>query len=139
MAHYEKTIPELDAKGLRNFGLTTGLIVVVLFGIFFPWFFGRGFPLWPWVFLAVIVAWALIAPSTLGRVYQLWMRLGLLISRVTTPLVLGIVFYIVIMPFGLVRRMLGRDPMSRAFHADASTYRVKTEKRPREISSLSKN
>ena len=131
MTRYEKTIPELDTDGLRNFGLTTGLIVAVLFGIFFPWLFGRGFPLWPWVLSAVLVTWALIAPSTLRRVYQRWMRLGLLISRVTTPLVLGIVFYIVIMPFGLVRRMFGRDPMSRAFDADASSYRVKTETRPR--------
>jgi hypothetical protein len=30
-------IPELDRKGLREFGLMTGAVVVVIFGLFFPW------------------------------------------------------------------------------------------------------
>ena len=132
MAQYEKTIPELDAKGLRNFGLTTGIIFAVLFGLILPWLFERSFPGWPWVCFAILTLWALIAPSTLGLVYQVWIRLGRLISRVTTPLVLGIVFFMMIAPIGLVRRMLSRDPMSRTFDPEASSYRVDSEQEPRE-------
>ena len=40
----EHTIPELDKKGLREFGLVTGGIVAGLFGLFFPWIFDRAFP-----------------------------------------------------------------------------------------------
>lgn len=132
MAHHARIIPELDSKGLRNFGLTTGLIAGILFGLIIPWLFGQRLPIWPWVLLAVLVVWALLAPSTLRPVYRGWMRLGLMISRVTTPLILGIVFYIVVMPFGLVRRVLGRDPMSRAFDPEISSYRVESETTSRE-------
>jgi hypothetical protein len=38
-------IPELDRKGLRDFGLVTGSIVAVLFGLFFPWLLERAWPL----------------------------------------------------------------------------------------------
>ena len=132
MAHHTTTIPELDAGGLRSFGLTTGAIFAGLFGLLFPWVFDRNLPLWPWILFAVLALWALIAPSTLRVVYRGWMRLGLLISRVTTPLVLGIVFYLLIAPVGLVRRLFGRDPMARAFDPDASSYRVESEKYSKE-------
>jgi hypothetical protein len=88
-------IPELDAKGLRSFALTTGGIVVALFGLLLPWLLDLGFPIWPWVLAAVLGVWGLAAPATLRPVYRGWMRFGLLASRITTPIILGIVFYVV--------------------------------------------
>ena len=40
-------IPDLDRKGLREFGLTTGAAIVVIFGLFFPWMLELDWPLWP--------------------------------------------------------------------------------------------
>jgi len=125
MAH-GADIPELDAKGLRNFGLSTGAIVAGLFGLFLPWLFERPIRLWPWVVFAVLAAWALIAPRSLRLVYRYWMKLGLLLSRVTTPIVLGIVFFLVILPTGLIRRAFGRDAMARTFDDVAASYRIKS-------------
>ncbi len=59
----------------------------------------------------VLVAGGLFAPSALGPVYRGWMRLALLLSRVTTPLFLGLVYFVVLTPVGLVRRTLGRNPL----------------------------
>jgi len=125
-----KNIPELDRKGLRDFGLTTGLIIGVLFGLFFPWVFERGFPLWPWVIFTVLALWALIAPDSLQLVYRLWMRLGLAIGRVTTPIVLGVVFFLVIVPTGLVRRVFGLDSMARSLDDEMPTYRIPSRQKP---------
>lgn len=121
-------IPELDRKGLRNFGITTGIIVAVLFGLFFPWILESRIPTWPWVVCAILAAWGLIAPESLRPVYNGWMKFGLLLSRITTPLILGIVFFLVIMPLGVVMRLFGRDPMARKFDDSAKTYRVPSEK-----------
>ena len=41
-------IPKLDKKGLRDFGLLTGVIFVALFGLLLPWLRGHGLPRWPW-------------------------------------------------------------------------------------------
>ncbi len=86
------TIPELDRKGLRDFGLVTGAIVAALFGLFFPWVLERSIPIWPWVIAGVLAVWALAAPLTLKPVYRQWMMLGLLLSKITTPIILGAVF-----------------------------------------------
>ena len=125
-------IPELGRRGLREFGLVTGAAVVALFGLFFPWVLGRGWPAWPWAIAAPLWLLALVHPSWLRWIYRAWMRFGLLASRVTTPLVLGIVFFFMISPMAIVRRLRGRDAMQRAFDPDQDSYRVRSTRSPRE-------
>jgi O-antigen/teichoic acid export membrane protein len=117
------SIPELDARGLRQFALSTGGIVAVLFGLILPWLFDAGLPSWPWVLAAILAVWGLAAPKSLGPVYRGWMRFGLAISRVTTPLILTLVFFLVFTPAGLIMRLTGHDPMQRRLSPDAASYR----------------
>ena len=123
-------IPELDRSGLRKFGITTGAMVVALFGLLFPWLLEVDYPRWPWVLLLVLTIWGVVAPVTLRPVYRIWMRFGLLMSRVTAPLVLGIVFFGVLLPMGLVMRLFGRDPMARDLSDTTDSYRVESDKPP---------
>lgn len=125
-------IPELDAAGLRRFAFTTAAILVVLFGLALPWLFGFAYPWWPWAIAAVLVAWGAAAPATLRPLYRGWMRFGLVMNRVMTPLVLGIVYYLVITPMAAAMRLKGRDPMARKLDENADTYRLGTERRPPE-------
>ena len=125
-------IPELDRKGLREFGLTTGAAVVIIFGLFFPWILERPWPIWPWLIAAPFWLLALLHPPWLRWIYRAWMRFGLLASRVMTPLVLGIVFFVMISPMAVIRRLMGKDPMQRALDPDRKSYRVKSAKSPSE-------
>jgi len=124
-------IPELDRKGLREFGFVTGSIVAVLFGLFFPWLLERAMPIWPWVLFSVLVLIGLISPTALRPIYKIWMRFGLLMSRVMTPLIMSIVFFFVITPIGLLRRVIARDSLARKFE-DSESYRVPSKKAPTE-------
>ena len=125
-------IPELDRKGLREFGLTTGAAIVIIFGLFFPWILELNWPAWPWVIAAPLWLLALFHPLWLRWIYRAWMRFGLLASRVMTPLVLGIVFFVMISPMAMVRRLMGKDPMQRALDPNRKSYRVQSAKSPRE-------
>ena len=124
MSAHPTTIPELDRKGLRDFGLLMAAVIVALFGLFFPWLFERGWPLWPWALAAAFVLPALLAPGSLRPVYRGWMRFGLFMSRVMTPLVLGIVFFLIFTPVALVLKVIGKDAMRRRLDPAAPTYRV---------------
>ena len=125
-------IPELDAAGLRRFALTVGAILAVLFGLFFPWLFGAAWPLWPWVVGGMLATWGLVAPSTLNPVYKLWMRFGLVLHRIMTPLILGIIFYGLFTPIALIMKVIGRDTMARTPDSGMDSYRVISNKPPRE-------
>lgn len=132
MAANAHDVPELDRKGLRHFAFSTGAIVAVLFGLIFPWLLEFSVPLWPWVVAGVLIAWGLVAPDSLRPLYRAWMRFGLLLSRVTTPLVLGIVFFLIFAPMAFAMRLIGRDPLARKLDKEAESYRVPSHIPPRE-------
>ena len=121
--HHEE-IPELDKKGLREFGLVTGGLIAGLFGLLFPWLLGVKFPLWPWVVAGVLALWALLAPLSLKSVYYWWMRFGLVLGWISSRIVLSILFYLVFTPLGLLMRLRGHDPMRRGFDTGIASYRV---------------
>lgn len=129
MTGHAEEIPELDRKGLREFGIVTGGIIAALFGLFFPWLLEREWPLWPWIFFGVFAVWGLTFPTTLRPIYRVWMRFGMLMSRITTPLLMGLVFYVGITPMGIVRRIMGKDSLQREF-SDSESYRVPSKKAP---------
>lgn len=52
-----------------------------------------------------------LIPSMLGPVYRGWMKMALMISKVTTPIFMGIVYFVVLTPTGLLMRVFGRRPM----------------------------
>ena len=122
-----EAIPKLDKKGLRQFGFMFGSIIAGLFGIVLPWLFDFKYPYWPWVVLLVFFAWGLLAPNTIEPFYKLWMRFGLLLNAVMSRIILGIVYYAVVLPTGLIMKLKGYDPMNREFDADLDSYRIKNE------------
>jgi hypothetical protein len=122
----------LSRKELRKFGLTTGGIIAVLFGVVFPWLLGRGVPIWPWILGGLLVAMGLVAPGTLRPAHRGWMLFGHVMSRITTPIILGVLFYGAVLPTGLVRRLLGRDSMARARDDSTESYRVASRKVPKQ-------
>ncbi len=123
-------IPVLDRKGLREFGLVTGGIVAVLFGLFFPWLLDRPIPRWPWVIFGVLAVMGLAVPLALGPVYRTWMKFGLLMSKIMTPLIMGIVFFLTVTPMALLVRLLGKDYMARRLDRGATSYRIPSEATP---------
>jgi len=117
----------LDARGYRKFGLTTGAIIIVLFGLLIPWLFNLNFVKWPWILGGVLILWGLVAPTTLKPVYIGWMKFGNVMNWINTRIILGILFYGMFLPIGVVMRLFGKDPMHRKLDSGLSSYRVTSE------------
>jgi hypothetical protein len=60
---------------------------------------------------AALVAAGAVIPATLGPVHRGWMRVGLALSKVTTPLFMGLVYFVVLTPTALMMRILGKNPL----------------------------
>lgn len=100
-----------NRKGLREFGIITSAILIGLFGILLPWLFATHYPLWPWIIGGILCAWALILPNSLKPVYQSWMFIGMGLGWFNSRLILGIMFFLIIMPIGLFMRLIGKNPL----------------------------
>lgn len=120
---------ELNRRDLRNFGLTMGTIVALLFGLLLPWLLGRPLPWWPWALCAALVAGAWLVPDRLRLVYRAWMRFGLIMGKITTPILLAVTYYAVVTPIALLRRVVGGDPLNRRLDRDAQSYRATSASR----------
>ena len=94
----------------RHFGLVVGGAFLVLAAIS-AW---RGHVIPPRLLGAIgglLVLGGLLFPAAMGPVHARWMALAHAISRVTTPLFIGIVYYVVVTPMAVVRRLVGGNPM----------------------------
>lgn len=122
-----KVPARLTAAQGRKFGFTLGIAFLVLAG--FLYWRGGAVALYVTAVLGASMMLAgLVAPASLGPIERAWMGLAVAISRVTTPLVMGIVYGLVVTPIGLVMRALGRNPI-RPPAARASVWAVRSEDR----------
>jgi hypothetical protein len=107
----EDGIPaRLTAPEGRKFAFPVGAAFLAFGGI--AWWRGHtaAAPVLGGVGVLLLLAGALV-PGRLGPVYRAWMALAHAISRVTTPIFMGIVYFIVIFPLGAAMRLLGRNPI----------------------------
>ncbi len=70
----------------------------------------------------LFLAAALFAPALLGPLNRGWRRLGLLLSKVTTPIVMGLLFFAVLTPVGAIMRATGKDPLRLRFDRGLPSY-----------------
>ena len=96
----------------RRFGLTVGAAFLALGGAL--WWRGRGAAAPVCVALGgLLVLAGLVAPARLGPLYRGWMGLATALSKITTPIFLGIAYFGVIAPVGLLRRLAARNSLVR--------------------------
>lgn len=117
---------EVSVADLRNFGLITSALLILFFVVLIPWIWDLAYPMWPWVVAAALSLAALVAPARLRPVYRVWMRFAELLGWINTRIILGLIFYLIFVPFGLLMRLV-RDPMRRSRDAGAASYRVPSQ------------
>ncbi len=108
----ERIPARLTPEEGRRFGLTVGGAFLALAGVL--WWRGRAAGVLVCAALggALILA-GLLLPARLGPVSRAWMGLARLMSRVTTPIFMGIVYFVVLTPIGLLMRLFGKNPIRR--------------------------
>jgi Saxitoxin biosynthesis operon protein SxtJ len=118
-----------DKKQLRSFGLTVGSIFAVI-AIWPVIVRDDGLRWWAVLTGGLLIVLGLIFPRSLSSVYKLWMSFGHIMGWINTRVILGVVFYFVVTPIGMIRRLLGKDPMGKEFKPDFVSYRIPRTARP---------
>jgi hypothetical protein len=101
-----------------------GIMFAVVFAIIGLWPLVRGgsVRLWPLAAATVFLGAAIMAPRALLPFNRLWFRLGMVLSKVMTPLVMGVLFVVAVMPVGFLMRLFGKDPLRLRREPRAESY-----------------
>lgn len=116
-------------KELRQFGLLVGAVFTVI-GLWPLVFRGEPLRLWAIGIGGLLIAFGGILPQLLAPIHKGWMWVGHILGWINTRILLGIVFYALITPIGLVFRLMGKDTMRQVFAESSTTYRVVRSPRP---------
>lgn len=111
---------ETSGPSDRKFGLTIGAVLAVIALV-------KAFHVSPWALFwgglaAIFIVLALAQPAWLAVPNRLWLKLGLLLHRLVSPVIMAILFYATILPIGLLMRGLGKDPLRLRLDKDAKSY-----------------
>lgn len=123
-------IQSISQKQLRHFAFLVGGIFAGIFGILFPFLKHRPLPLIP-LFIGVgLILVGALAPGVLKPVYQAWMKVGGVLGKINGAILLSLIYFLIIVPIGIFKRLRGRDPMSRTQDPKLPSYRIQSQETP---------
>ena len=101
-----------------------GFVFAFVFGIIglWPLIRSRSIRVWALVIAAVFLLVALALPRVLHPLNVAWTRFSLVLSRITNPIITGLMFYLIFTPVALVLRVMGKDHLRLKPEPDAGSY-----------------
>ena len=109
-----------EKSDLRNFGITVGIILLIISGFLF-WKEKESFQ----IFLAIGITLFLIAialSSVLKPVYWIWMIFAIILGWIMTRVILSLLFFLIITPIGLTLRFFGKQFLELRWDKSKESY-----------------
>ena len=119
----------IEIKELKKFGLIISIALFVVFGVIYTSLIENTYSKWLLIFTITPWLWSLTWPETLRVPYRIWIEVGNGLAWVNNRIILGIIFFIILFPVGLLLRLLGKDALERNFQKEKNSYRLICQKR----------
>jgi len=107
----------------RSFGLL--FFVVFLIVSLWPLTHEGSIRIWSVIVSAVFLILGLINSRLLTPLNVLWFKLGMILGAIISPIVMGIVFFLVVTPTGFILRIMGKDLLNKKYDKEKETYWIK--------------
>tara|TARA_B000000437_G_scaffold169751_1_gene125940 strand:- start:18 stop:401 length:384 start_codon:yes stop_codon:yes gene_type:complete len=109
----------------RSFGIV--FFVVFLIIATYPLINGDELRLWSLIISIIFLFLGLVNSKILNPFNKLWFKFGIFLGKIISPLVMGIIFFLVVTPIGLLMRLLNKDLLNLKFNNDSSYWIEKNE------------
>jgi hypothetical protein len=111
----------------RSFGLVFSAFFI-LFAVWPLIWRGESPRLWAGGVAAIFLILALFASEALAPLNKLWLKLGLTLQLIFSPIIMALLFYTAVTPTAFVMRLFGHDPLKLRYDADLPSYWI--ERKP---------
>ena len=116
---------EVKIGSNRSFGIVFFLVFLLI--ATYPLINGNEIRLWSLVISIIFLLLGLINSKILNPFNKLWFKFGIFLGKIISPLIMGIIFFLVVTPIGLLMRLLNKDLLNLKFNNNSSYWIEKTE------------
>ena len=104
----------------RSFGIV--FFVVFLLIALYPFTFGGEIRLWSLIISLIFLILGLFNSTILSPLNKIWFKFGLFLGKIVSPLIMGIIFFLVVTPIGFTMRLLGKDVLNLKYNKNKSYW-----------------
>ena len=115
---------EIKIGSNKSFGIV--FFIVFLLVAIYPLINNSEIRIWSLITAVIFLILGLTNSKVLTPLNKLWFKFGLLLGRVISPLIMGIIFFLVVTPTALIMRIIGKDLLSLKFNNKKSYWIEKT-------------
>tara|TARA_A100001035_G_scaffold193784_1_gene154963 strand:- start:290 stop:673 length:384 start_codon:yes stop_codon:yes gene_type:complete len=108
----------------RNFGIV--FFIVFLLIALYPLTYGGEIRIWSSIISLIFLVLGLLNSKILAPLNKLWFKFGIFLGKIISPLIMGIIFFLVVTPIGLLMRLFGKDLLNLKYNNNKS-YWVKKD------------
>ena len=116
----------LKISSNRNFGLVFALVFLII--SLWPLMQENQIRIWSFVISLLFLILGLMNSRLLYPLNRLWFKFGLLLGVAISPIVMGIVFFLIVTPIAFVMRILGKDLLKKKYDNISKSYWIKRDK-----------
>ena len=116
---------DIKISSNRSFGIV--FCVVFLIISFYPIINDENIRLWSLLAAFVFLILGILNSRALTPLNRLWFKFGILLGTIISPIIMGIIFFFVVTPTGLLMKLFKKDPLNRRFNNNKSYWIEKNE------------
>ena len=116
-------------KKKKNTNRSFGILFFIVFSIISIWpvLSGGELRLWSFILAIIFLIMGITKSRFLTPFNIAWIKFGELLGVIISPLIMGLVYFLVVLPIGILMRVLGKDLLSLKFNKNIETYWNKKE------------
>tara|TARA_Y100000816_G_scaffold282415_1_gene258096 strand:- start:545 stop:928 length:384 start_codon:yes stop_codon:yes gene_type:complete len=111
---------EIKINSNRSFGIV--FFVVFLLIAFYPLLQGHDLRIWSLIVSLIFLILGLLNSKILTPLNKMWFKLGLFLGKIISPLIMGIIFFIVVTPIGIIMRLFNKDLLNLKYNKEKSYW-----------------
>ena len=104
----------------KSFGVVFSCVFLII--ALYPLITSEGLRIWALVVSIIFFLLAFLAPKILVLPNKLWFKFGLLLGSIVAPIVMAFVYFVTVLPTGLIMRLLGKDLLKQKLDKNAKSY-----------------
>ena len=104
----------------KSFGIVFSIVFLIV--SLYPLINSEDVRTWALIVSAVFLLLAFIAPNILSLPNKLWFKFGILLGSIIAPIVMALVYFLTVLPTGLIMRLLGKDLLKKKLDKNAKSY-----------------